>query len=291
MLFRSLTPSQSEANARTYTTVQDAQADDGAGVLAILDAFKPEEMDYFEPQTIEQEVEDWNLTKVQYELAKKVAQELHITPSVGNSAAMVPPAFQDAEKAEYLPDEYSFDSHSALGSILPPSEAREAWIEQWDSVLNRYQDEVWGGMAPLVKEAKEEIKEIVEGSEGRQPKALARLGLVLGHISGVRQQVGKEKERERQMENELMEAAEREAHKVPVHYGTWDPAHIHAQRMEESPRNGFNPSPSGSPTGDAMEDAWARSNYGPRVYMQPEEATQAQRYQTWFEKDFTSNEK
>lgn len=185
--------SQPESYPRTYSTVQDAQAHDGTDVLAILDTFTPQTLDYFEPQTIEQEVEDWHLTREQNDLAKKLANELHITPAVANLAQMVPRAFQEEEKAEYLPEEYAQDSFGQFGKVLPAAEAREKWVEQWNSVLNRYQDEVWGGMAPLVKEAKEEIKEIVEGSGGGHSKALARLGLVLGHISGFQQQVGTEK--------------------------------------------------------------------------------------------------
>lgn len=293
----SLQPSLSQPGSysRTYSTVQDAQAHDGADVLAILDTFTPQTLDYFEPQTIEQEVENWHLTREQYDLAKKLANELHITPAVANQAQMVPRTFQDEEKAEYLPEEYAQDSFGQFGKVLPAAEAREKWVEQWESVLNRYQDEVWGGMAALVKEANEEVKEIVEGSGGEQSKALARLGLVLGHISGVQQQVGtengKDREQERQTENELMEAGEREAHNVPVNYRTLDQSCIHAGRMEEMASNGSNPYPSGPPTGEAMEDAWTRSNYGPQIYMQPAEAAQAREYKAWFKKGVTSNKR
>lgn len=288
-----LHPSQNESSDTTYCTVADAQAHDGADVLAILDTFKPEEMDYFEPQTIEQEVEDWHLTPQQYNLAKKLADELHLRPAPDHPANMVPRAFQDGEKAEYLPEEYAQDSYGQFGKSLPVEEAREKWAEQWEGVLNRYQDEVWGGMAPLVKQATQEIKEIVKGSEGRQPKALARLRLVLGHISGVQQQSQLETEKQRQRENELIEAAEREPHNLPVNDGTWGPSNIHAQRMEESARISSNPYPTplGPPAGVAMEDAWERSNYGPQVYMQPAEAAQAKEYKTWFENAVTGNER
>lgn len=293
-----LKPSQREEGDRTYTTVQDAQAHDGADVLAILDDFNPNELDYFKPQTIEEEVEDWKLTPEQYDLAKKLAHELHLRPLPDHPSNLLPQAFQDEEKQEYLPEEYAFESFSHLGEVLPAGEAKEKWIEQWEGVLNRYQDEVWGGMAPLVKEAIVEVEQMkVEGTEGRQPKALARLGLVLGHISGVQQQVGtekgKERERQRQRENELREAAGRAAHNVPVNYGTGGPSYIHARRMEESAGNASNlyPPPSESSRGDAMEDAWARSNYGPQVYMQPAEAEQAREYKTWFEKGVTRNER
>lgn len=165
-----------------YKTVEEAQAHDGADVLAILGSFNPEEKDYFEPQTIEAEIEEWKLTPEQVALAKKLASELHV-PSVDNPSALVPRAFQDGEREEYLPEEYAQDSHSHLGELLPAEEAKGRWIWQWEAVLNRYQDEVWGGMLPLVQEAKQEIQEAkAEGTGDRQPKALRRLGMVLDHI-------------------------------------------------------------------------------------------------------------
>lgn len=170
------------ATASGYRTVEEAQAHDGADVLAILGTFNREEKDYFEPQTIEAEIEEWRLTPEQVALAKKLASELHV-PSVDNPSALVPKAFQNGEREEYLPEEYAQDSHSYLGEVLPAAEAKGRWIWQWEAVLNRYQDEVWGGMLPLVKEAKQEIQEAkAEGTEDRQPKALRRLGMVLDHI-------------------------------------------------------------------------------------------------------------
>lgn len=88
-----------------------------------------------------------------------------------------------------------------------------------------------------------------------------------------------------------MEAAEREAHNVPVNYGTWDPSYIHARRVEEIARNGSNPYPSGPPTGDAMEDECARSNYEPQIYMQPAEAAQTRDINTWFTEAVASNKR
>lgn len=55
--------------------------------------------------------------------------------------------------------------------------------EQWESVLTRYADEVWGGLLPLVKEARQEIEDAGHSSSGPdQPTALRRLGAILGHL-------------------------------------------------------------------------------------------------------------
>lgn len=64
----------------------------------------------------------------------------------------------------------------------------EKWKSEWEAVLNGYVDEVWGGLLPLVKEARGELKD--EGGEGgagkerRELKALRRLEIVLGHLRG-----------------------------------------------------------------------------------------------------------
>lgn len=169
--------------ANGYKTVEEAQAHDGADVLAILATFNREEKDYFEPQTIEAEIEEWRLTPEQVALAGNLAAELHV-PETDNWGALVPKAFRDGEKEEYLPEEYARDSYGYLGEVVPPEEAKGRWMEMWEEVLNRYQDEVWGGMLPLVKKAKQELEEAkIEGTEDRQPKALRRLGMVLSHIS------------------------------------------------------------------------------------------------------------
>jgi hypothetical protein len=62
-------------------------------------------------------------------------------------------------------------------------EAREHWREQWEGVLTRYTDEVWGGLLPLVKQAREEIEEMRNvGTVREKPTALRRLEAILGHL-------------------------------------------------------------------------------------------------------------
>jgi hypothetical protein len=58
-------------------------------------------------------------------------------------------------------------------------------MNQWESVLTRYTDEVWGNLLPLVTEARKEIKASKDkqvGSSNEPPKALRRLQIVLDHL-------------------------------------------------------------------------------------------------------------
>ncbi|TGO81124.1 hypothetical protein BPOR_1337g00020 [Botrytis porri] len=76
---------------------------------------------------------------------------------------------------------------------------KEEWKSDWEGVLRGYTDEVWGGLLPLVREAREELGgeeegegekrdgdgEGEEGKEMGNLKALRRLGAVLGHLRGL----------------------------------------------------------------------------------------------------------
>ena len=57
-------------------------------------------------------------------------------------------------------------------------------IQPWTDILNRYHDEVWGDMLPLVKEAREELKSANNSPEGtlHDRPALRRLGMLLKHL-------------------------------------------------------------------------------------------------------------
>ncbi|MCJ1388028.1 hypothetical protein MMC18_000872 [Xylographa bjoerkii] len=58
-------------------------------------------------------------------------------------------------------------------------------FKPWLDVLTRYQDDVWGDMLPLVKEARAELK--IASAEGGTPivdrPAIKRLGMILGHFN------------------------------------------------------------------------------------------------------------
>ncbi|EFX01054.1 hypothetical protein CMQ_5996 [Grosmannia clavigera kw1407] len=82
------------------------------------------------------------------------------------------------------------DSHTLLGVGQSP-EATRLWLGQWRDVLTRYDEEVWGGLAPLVAEARDEVEQLDEAASIKPPdgpshstRALGRLQQILGHLRG-----------------------------------------------------------------------------------------------------------
>ena len=57
-------------------------------------------------------------------------------------------------------------------------------LQPWTDILNRYHDEVWGDMLPLVKEARKELKSANSSPEDtlHDHPALRRLGMLLKHL-------------------------------------------------------------------------------------------------------------
>lgn len=170
-------------------TVKEQESHDGEAVLDILSE-RRQDADYFAPQNIEDEIEEWRLTddqttKIQA-LVKELfpSSEMHSSTDISDPLNLQPDTFRSNDMSTWLPDEYAQESYSHFGQVLPQEEASSLWIEQWEGVLTRYADEVWGGLLPLVKEAREEIEEIkqAEGPAEHRPKALRRLGQVLAHF-------------------------------------------------------------------------------------------------------------
>ena len=58
-------------------------------------------------------------------------------------------------------------------------------IGPWLDVLMNYQDKVWGELLPLVEEAHEELRAVLNGggTQLNECAAIRRLGLILGHIN------------------------------------------------------------------------------------------------------------
>lgn len=171
-----------------FQAVQQQEAEDGKDVLNILSDRSPTTADYYPPQNIEDEIEEWRLTDEQVAALREITKELfapaeqHKPADISDPLNLQPAAFSSLDTSIWLPDEYAQASQSYLGQVVSPGEASRLWVEQWEGVLSRYQDEVWGGLLPLVKEAREEIEAIKQAPEDHRPKALKRLGLVLGHF-------------------------------------------------------------------------------------------------------------
>ncbi|KAI1807695.1 hypothetical protein F4811DRAFT_505663 [Daldinia bambusicola] len=66
-------------------------------------------------------------------------------------------------------------------------EAKSIWVSQWQGVLSRYTDEVWGELGPLVDKAREELTSLSVPYEEGSPsklKSVRRLQQLLSHIRG-----------------------------------------------------------------------------------------------------------
>ena len=155
-------PSQKPA----YGSVSEQQIRDGEGVLAILSQTDSTE-DTFEPPR-EDENYDWGLSPEQLSQLRDMTKDLF--PSIEAHGAIDPD-----HPLNLVPN------FEATYGQLPAGSTD--WREQWDGVLNRYTDEVWGDLLPLVKEARKEVEELRnDPSSTEQPKALRRLGAILGHL-------------------------------------------------------------------------------------------------------------
>jgi hypothetical protein len=145
------------------TTVAEQESRDGSEVLALLSG--PGAMDeQFEAEP-EDENYDWGLSEEQLTQLRAMTKEIfpppepHAGVSPDNPLTLAP----------------SFEVQSL--------DEREHWREQWEGVLTRYTDDVWGGLLPLVKEARQEVEDMKNSeSTTEQPKALRRLEAILGHL-------------------------------------------------------------------------------------------------------------
>ncbi|KAF6814994.1 hypothetical protein CPLU01_14266 [Colletotrichum plurivorum] len=67
-------------------------------------------------------------------------------------------------------------------------EAKAQWMDGWSDVLTGYNDEVWGDLGPLAREAQREIDEARGQGPRQEPgkmKALGRLRQILAHVRGL----------------------------------------------------------------------------------------------------------
>ena len=144
-------------------TVHEQETRDGEDVRAILSSLM--DLEEFESPPIDDEDYDWGLSAEQLTQLRAMTKEIFGPPQPHISAVVEHPLNLNP----------SFEGETV--------EAREHWREQWEGVLTRYTDEVWGGLLPLVKQAKQEIEELGdEGSAREKPTALRRLEAILGHL-------------------------------------------------------------------------------------------------------------
>jgi len=173
----------------TYRTIAEQENHDGEEVLAILS--EPGGTNAkFETLQEDEENYDWGLSSDQTSELRAMTKDMfpplepHAVISPDNPLNLVP-KFEGPgpnEGATQL-DSHLDNSYMYFGTPGQQTAAREMWRKQWDDVLTRYADEVWGGLLPLVKDARREVEDLRNNDLGtQQPKALRRLGAILGHL-------------------------------------------------------------------------------------------------------------
>jgi len=185
------TDTRSEAGLVWYNTVHEQQQHDGDAVLSIL-SHPSAITNELEALPVEEEVLDWNLTDEQISRLRTLVDDIfpppekHISMSAEHQLNLIPDMFSTPTTSDPVPfnDTNLEESYMHFDNI-PRNKARQMWMEQWEGVLTRYTDEVWGNLLPLVIEAREEIKAIKEDRPENtieQSKALRRLRQILGHM-------------------------------------------------------------------------------------------------------------
>lgn len=174
-----------------YNTVDEQQQHDGDAVLSIL-LYPSTTLDHLEALSVEEEAFNLDLTDQQISRFRELIDDLfpppnqHIPTPIEHPLNLLPHVVSASTTSDptisldTTPEEF----HTYFGDV-PRNEARQMWIEQWEGVLTKYTDEVWGNLLPLVVEAREEVKAIKEDKPTttlEQSKALRRLRLVLDHV-------------------------------------------------------------------------------------------------------------
>lgn len=159
--------------------IAEQESRDGEEVLAILSGpIEDEKLE--DPET---EDVDWNLNAEQISQLRAMTKDL----------------FPPTELHNPIPSDHPLNLIPDFGASnimkLPQTEVngeesyiyiglnRDTFKEQWEDVLTRYSDEVWGDLLPLVKEARQEVEQMGKGEPStEEPQALRRLRAILAHL-------------------------------------------------------------------------------------------------------------
>jgi hypothetical protein len=152
-------------------SIAEQEKHDGEDVLAILSEQGDPQGSFEAPQE-DRDDYDWGLSAEQLSELRSMTNELFPPPEAHGPISPDHPL--------NLVPAFTAESDSSRSDSAA---AREIWRDQWEGVLTRYTDEVWGRLLPLVKEARKEVEELQNDlSATNQPKALRRLGAILGHL-------------------------------------------------------------------------------------------------------------
>ncbi|KAH0565275.1 hypothetical protein GP486_001340 [Trichoglossum hirsutum] len=156
--------------------------EDGAAVVALLS--QPNFLDIIDTSQDDDDLPPiWSLelTSSQIDTIERL-KALLPTPPTHNPSS--PTQALNLFPTEALSIPSPWDSEDANLSYAEQARRRHQWLRDWDGVLRRYADEVWGDLLPLVEEAREEIKEASEndGEVQGEGRAVRRLAMILGHL-------------------------------------------------------------------------------------------------------------
>ncbi|KAG9244604.1 hypothetical protein BJ878DRAFT_61096 [Calycina marina] len=174
-----------------HKTVEEQEVTDGADVLDLLGSSDLTSKTQINPsdQDIGQNY-DWGLSDGQIVLIRGITRELFPDPQQAHPSMpadhplnLIPqgestdgnmgsPAKEGGYDEMYV--QYEQDGHAVSST--------QVWKTQWEGVLGRYTDEVWGDLLPLVQEVRKEVENFVDGEEKEEPVALRRLKGILGHL-------------------------------------------------------------------------------------------------------------
>lgn len=148
-------------------TVEEQEARDGQEVLNLLSDPRSqidEETDVYNGQKEEEPIL-WQMTDLQRaQWHERLRTDF---PDTGGRTAPT------VDHSMYLIPSYETISEDEI----------QQWLDQWRDVFTRYTDEVWGNLLPIVKEARVEVEKIQEQPlSSERPRALRRLGMILGHL-------------------------------------------------------------------------------------------------------------
>ena len=174
-----------------HKTVHEQEATDGADVLDLLNTHNLTSRTFSTlPGEEINEIQDWGLSSDQLTQIRAITKELfpgptqlHPPMAADHSLNLIPhgestdgsmssPARETGLDEMYI--RYEVDGN--------PVSAMQVWRTQWEGVLERYTDEVWGDLLPLVKEARNEVNTMAQGEGTEEPVALRRLKGILGHL-------------------------------------------------------------------------------------------------------------
>ncbi|KAF7854738.1 hypothetical protein EAF04_010306 [Stromatinia cepivora] len=209
----------------THTSISEQEKRDGEAVREILSKIGGLDLDFEEEMgellteqkawaENEQDMKGyewewkWGMNEEERERIRRITRDLLFPEPVvyriskGDHSLNLIPGYEKEKEARWREErrgkeEDNGKEHMFAGVMFKSKmdegkgKGKEEWKSDWEGVLRGYTDEVWGGLLPLILEAREELgreekeRETGEAKDSGDLKALRRLGAVLGHLRGM----------------------------------------------------------------------------------------------------------